>query len=339
MVQFMPPVRRRLPRIKRHDQHARQPERELADAGKRKLDRAEQEAERHADADGDVAELGGALDRVAEVFAHGREVAAMGEHADAVAELQHEIRARQDVGVAAADLDHDRPPCRPAGRDRPASAPPRSGGTRRRAGSRGRGGPWTRRPGAASPRILPHLLEPRPWWCPTTSSTSFSATTMLGEAGSLRCASPQRHDLHARGQRGHQLAERPAEVTPGCAGRSRAVPGPRPRARRSSASAARRRCRAAGSARPRRTGRRPSSRPRGRRCRASRWPPAASACSCPSPRTGRAHARDSRPSAFTNRRLTAPASSTPSSAIPLACSPRLLVNPMKNCFPYWMPTP
>ena len=56
---------------------------------------------------GDVAELGGALDRVAEVFAHGREIAAMGEHADAVAELQHEIGARQDVGVAAADLDDD----------------------------------------------------------------------------------------------------------------------------------------------------------------------------------------------------------------------------------------
>ena len=31
----------------------------------------------------------------------------MGEHADAVAELQHEIRARQDVGIAAADLDED----------------------------------------------------------------------------------------------------------------------------------------------------------------------------------------------------------------------------------------
>jgi hypothetical protein len=32
---------------------------------------------------------------------------AMGEHADAVAELQHEIRTRQDVGIAAADLDED----------------------------------------------------------------------------------------------------------------------------------------------------------------------------------------------------------------------------------------
>jgi len=32
---------------------------------------------------------------------------AMGEHADAVAELQHEIRTRQEVGIAAADLDED----------------------------------------------------------------------------------------------------------------------------------------------------------------------------------------------------------------------------------------
>jgi hypothetical protein len=31
----------------------------------------------------------------------------MGEHADAVAELQHEIRTRQEVGIAAADLDED----------------------------------------------------------------------------------------------------------------------------------------------------------------------------------------------------------------------------------------
>src|SRR5690348_6867196 len=32
----------------------------------------------------------------------------MGEHADAVAELKHEIRARQEVGVAAAYLDQHR---------------------------------------------------------------------------------------------------------------------------------------------------------------------------------------------------------------------------------------
>ena len=75
--------------------------------GQRNLDRADQEAERHADADRDVAEFRGALDRVAEVLAHRREIVAMGEHADAVAELEHEIRARQDVGVAAADLDQD----------------------------------------------------------------------------------------------------------------------------------------------------------------------------------------------------------------------------------------
>ena len=45
-----------------------------------------------------------------------------------------------------------------------------------------------------------------------------------------------------------------------------------------------------------------------------------------------------RPIAFTNTRLTAPASSTPSSAIMLALRPLALVNPRKNCLPYWIPT-
>ena len=72
------------------------------------LDGADQEPERHAEADGDVAELGGALDRVAEELAQRREIPAIGEHADAVAELEHEVRPRQEVGVAAADVDHDR---------------------------------------------------------------------------------------------------------------------------------------------------------------------------------------------------------------------------------------
>ena len=111
----------------RHDQHARQPDRDLADARQRKLDRAEQEAERHADADGDVAELGGALDRVAEELAHRREIAAMGEHADAIAELEHEVGARQDVGVAAADLDDDGRLLSRAVRDRRAFCRPRAG--------------------------------------------------------------------------------------------------------------------------------------------------------------------------------------------------------------------
>ena len=107
MVQFMPPVRRRLPRISATIKTPARPDGELADAGQRNLDRAEQEAERHAQADGDVAELRGALDRVAEEFAQCREVVPMGEHADAVAELEQQVGARQDVGVAAADLgDH-----------------------------------------------------------------------------------------------------------------------------------------------------------------------------------------------------------------------------------------
>ena len=46
----------------RHDQHPRQSQRKFPDAGKRDRDDADHEAERHAEADGDVAELGGALD-------------------------------------------------------------------------------------------------------------------------------------------------------------------------------------------------------------------------------------------------------------------------------------
>ena len=44
------------------------------------------------------------------------------------------------------------------------------------------------------------------------------------------------------------------------------------------------------------------------------------------------------PIAFTNRRLTAPASSTPISAIMFALRPAALVRPRKNCLPYWTPT-
>ena len=159
----------------RHDQHAGQADRDLADAGQRELDGADQEAERHAEADGDVAELGGGLDRVAEEFAHRREIAAMGEHADAVAGLEHEVGARQDVGVAAADLGDDR---RPVARqvevaDRAARPPPAA--RRTRAGSRGPA-VLDKRPGAASPRALPACSSASLVGA-TASTTSFSATT------------------------------------------------------------------------------------------------------------------------------------------------------------------
>ena len=47
----------------------------------------------------------------------------------------------------------------------------------------------------------------------------------------------------------------------------------------------------------------------------------------------------SMPIVFTNRRLTAPADSTPISAIRFARRPAGLTSPMKNCLPYWTPTP
>ena len=44
----------------------------------------------------------------AEEFAQAGKIAAVGEQADAVAELEHEIRSRHDVGVAAPDVGNDR---------------------------------------------------------------------------------------------------------------------------------------------------------------------------------------------------------------------------------------
>jgi len=44
------------------------------------------------------------------------------------------------------------------------------------------------------------------------------------------------------------------------------------------------------------------------------------------------------PMVFTKNRLTAPADTTPTMASTFALIPAALVKPMKNCFPYWIPT-
>ena len=98
----------------RHDQHARQPEGDRADAGERDGDRADQEAERHAQADGDVAELGGPLDRVAEEHPHGREVArlaSMPTRSPNSSRASGRDRTRRRLAGPGSGL----PPCRPAG--------------------------------------------------------------------------------------------------------------------------------------------------------------------------------------------------------------------------------
>ena len=209
MVQFMPPVRRRLPRISATISTPDKPEGELADAGQRYLDRADQEAERHAEADGDVAELGGALDRIAEEFAQRREVSAIGEQADAVAELEHEVRPRQQVGVAAADLDDERSLL-----PRQVEIAERSADHRRPGREHAQIvevaailGEATRRRLAETPaRLLEHLL----------ARTDGEHDVVLGEdevgrRGLVALLPAQRDDLHPRGQRGHQLAEPLAE--------------------------------------------------------------------------------------------------------------------------------
>ena len=107
MIQFRPAVRRRLPRMQRHDQHARQPQTEPAKAGQRDTDGAEQEPECHSQTDGNVTELGGAFDRVAKEVAQRREIRAVGENPDSVPELEHEVLTREEIGIAATDLHDD----------------------------------------------------------------------------------------------------------------------------------------------------------------------------------------------------------------------------------------
>ena len=81
-----------------------QPQR-IADPGNGKRDHPDEQAQRGADTEGDVAEVGNALDGIAEEAAHGLEVRTIAEHADAVAEFQHQVVVWQQIDVAPADVD------------------------------------------------------------------------------------------------------------------------------------------------------------------------------------------------------------------------------------------
>ena len=251
-----------------------------------------QQAERHAQADRDVAELGGALDRVAEELPQGREVGAIGEQADAIAELEHEVRAAPGGRRRRGGRGSRPTPCRPAARDRRASGPPRSAGTRRRAGSRGPGDPAARRPGAASPSIACASVEHGPGRADDEQDVVLRRGRCrekpAGSAG--RGAAPR--SAPPRAARPSTRSAVLPKYSGLLAGRSRAAPGPKPAGASILGLQEREgRDRGTGWARPRRTGRRPSSPPRGRRCRASRSPPAASAWWCPSPRRVRVRTR------------------------------------------------
>ena len=182
----------------RDDQHAGQADGDLADAGDRDLDRADQEAERHAEADGDVAELRGALDRVAEELAQrrrsrrdaracrcGRRTRARGRGA-AGCRRRRDGRARRST------------PCSP-GRSRSPSARPTTRGPRREhadvvevAAILG---------DAAGRRFAQHACAPAralSLLVATTSSTSSSASTIVSATrarsgaavASRRCCTP-----------------------------------------------------------------------------------------------------------------------------------------------------
>ena len=109
IVQFSPAVRRTDAEDQRDDQHARHAQRDRADAGHWNGNHANQHAERDTEPDRDVAELGGAFDRVAEEAADFREVGAVGEDADTIAVLEHHVGPRLQIAVTAQDMSHDGP--------------------------------------------------------------------------------------------------------------------------------------------------------------------------------------------------------------------------------------
>ena len=177
------------------------------------------EAEGHAETDGDVADFRGAFDRVAEESSQRREVRAVGEKADTIAELEDEIGTRQEIGVATAHVQNADQPCRPAFEDRQAVCRRRSGEKRTRAGNRDRGGPWMKRPLAASPMPPVHDQAPPPL-CRPEKHIVLRDHGVTGR-GLVRCARRSRDDLYARRQHGHRFS----------AGSYRRTPGYRPRSR------------------------------------------------------------------------------------------------------------
>ena len=67
-------------------------------------DQAEEDAQHHAEAERDIAELGRRLDRVAEVLADFFLPLGRRQHADPVAEFQHQVGRRHEVGIIAPNM-------------------------------------------------------------------------------------------------------------------------------------------------------------------------------------------------------------------------------------------
>ena len=104
-VQTMPDVRRSVPSPRATSRTPASPSVIRPTPGIGKRDHPGEQAHRRADADRDVAEVGGALDGVAIEAAHRREMVAAAQHADPVAELEHEVVVGQQIGVAPAHVD------------------------------------------------------------------------------------------------------------------------------------------------------------------------------------------------------------------------------------------
>ena len=105
MVQTQGPVRLTFPRIQGEKKQACQTQRELAQPGNGQRDHSDKQAERGADADRNIAEIGGPLYRVAEEGANSLDPGTVHQHADTVADFEDQVRVGQQVAVAAPDLD------------------------------------------------------------------------------------------------------------------------------------------------------------------------------------------------------------------------------------------
>ena len=91
----------------RDDQRtARHAHRHVPDPGNRKLDQAQQYAERHAQPDRDVGDLCRRLDGIAEVLPQPCHVLARGNHGHAVAEFEYQIGIGEQRRVPATHLHH-----------------------------------------------------------------------------------------------------------------------------------------------------------------------------------------------------------------------------------------
>ena len=150
----------------------------------------------------------------------------MGEQADAVAELEHEVRPRLEVGVAATNVDHHRGLV--AGQVEVAEHPAHHG--------------WPGREdsqvvevaavvGEAARRRLAEsvcsLIEQRRRGGDDEQHVTLGHDA-VGRRGLVLTVAAQRHDLHFRRERGHQFAQALAEKRRVVAGRLRVIPCPAP---------------------------------------------------------------------------------------------------------------